>query len=396
VVHYVEHGTGRPVLILHGAGVDHREAEACFEPLLDGAPLRRIYPDLPGMGRTPAPETLRSADDVLDTLLAFAGEVTGGTEHLLIGHSAGAYYAQAMAARRPARVAGLALVCPLLPDPRDIPPHRVVAGSGVIGDDDFRSYFVIQTPEMLDRYERYVAPGAALADQAALERIGERWTLTPDDGPAYPGPVLVVAGRLDSTVGYAAATDLVGHYPHASLAVLDHAGHALPHEQPDLLRALLAEWLARVARIRPAPAGTGAIAPGGIGWVASVTIDAVDPVRLARFWAALLGLVVRPREGTFVALQRPPLGAPELVFQPVPEAKRDKVRIHLDVNVPDLPAAARRVQELGGSPVTEVHEAGDVWRVMRDPEDNEFCLIPAESAPAADNRAPRPDHRSPR
>ena len=63
-----------------------------------------------------APETLRSADDVLDTLLDFADEVIGGTAHLLIGHSAGAYYAQAMAARRPAQVAGLALVCPLLPD----------------------------------------------------------------------------------------------------------------------------------------------------------------------------------------------------------------------------------------------------------------------------------------
>src|SRR6188508_3433742 len=98
VVHYVEHGTGRPVLVLHGAGVDHREAEACFEPLLDGvAGLRRIYPDLPGMGRTSAPETLRSADDVLDTMLDFADEVSGGAAYLLIGHSAGAYYAQAMA-----------------------------------------------------------------------------------------------------------------------------------------------------------------------------------------------------------------------------------------------------------------------------------------------------------
>src|SRR5437763_15167997 len=66
VVHYVEHGTGRRVLVLHGAGVDHREAEACFEPAFDGvAGLRRIYPDLPGMGRTTAPGTLRSADDVL-------------------------------------------------------------------------------------------------------------------------------------------------------------------------------------------------------------------------------------------------------------------------------------------------------------------------------------------
>jgi pimeloyl-ACP methyl ester carboxylesterase len=248
-IHYVEHGAGRPVLVLHGAGVDHREAEACFEPLLDGgAVLRRIYPDLPGMGRTAAPETLRSAEDVLDTLLDFADEVTGGIAHLLIGHSAGAYYAQAMAARHPAQVAGLALVCPLLPGTRDVPAHRVVVGSGEIGDDVFRSYFVIHTPEMLERYERFVAPAAALVDDAALQRIGERWELGPDHAPAYAGPTLVVAGRLDSTVGYAAAVDLFDRYPHASLAVVDDAGHALPHEQPELLRALLAEWLARVER----------------------------------------------------------------------------------------------------------------------------------------------------
>ena len=153
-----------------------------------------------------------------------------------------------MAARSPGRVAGLALVCPLLPDLRDVPDHRVVVGSGDIGDDDFRGYFVIQTPEMLERYERHVAPAAALVDEAAMERIGERWELSRDDRPAYAGPTLLVAGRLDSTVGYATAADIVDHYPHASLAVVDDAGHALPHEQPDLLRALIAEWLARVER----------------------------------------------------------------------------------------------------------------------------------------------------
>jgi pimeloyl-ACP methyl ester carboxylesterase len=248
-VHYGEHGAGRPVLVLHGAGVDHREPEACFEPVFHGVTgFRRIYPDLPGMGRTAAPVDVRSAEDVLDTLLDFAREVTGGNPYLLIGHSAGAYYAQAMAARVPTQVAGLALVCPLLPTARDVPPHRVVVGSGDLGDDDFRSYFVIQSPEMLERYERHVAPAAALVDQVALERIGERWELPPGPGPAYAGPTLVVAGRLDSTVGYAAAADLVDHYPHASLAVVDDSGHALPHEQPDLLRALVAEWLARVER----------------------------------------------------------------------------------------------------------------------------------------------------
>ena len=205
-----------------------------------------IYPDLPGMGRSTAPDSLTSADDLLDTLLAFAGHVAPGSDYLLVGHSAGAYYAQAMAARTPGAVAGLALICPFLPGTRDAPEHGAIAGRGDLGDEDFRSYFVVQTPEMLERYQRFVAPSATLVDQAALTRIGERWELTPAGAPDYPRPTLIVAGRQDSTVGYAAAIDAVDHYPNASLAVLDQAGHALPHEQPELLRALLVEWLHRV------------------------------------------------------------------------------------------------------------------------------------------------------
>lgn len=248
-VHHVEHGAGRPVLVLHGAGVDHREAEACFEPSLGALPgLRRIYPDLPGMGRTRAPESMTSADDVLDTLVGLATTLTDGAPYLLVGHSAGAYYARAMAARDPGRVAGPALVCPLLPGVRDVPEHRVVTGSVDGGNDDFRGYFVVHTPEMLERYERFAGPGVALVDEAAMARLGERWQLTPDDHPAYGGPTLVVAGRLDSVVGYAAAADLVGEHPRASFALLDDTGHALPHERPEALGALIADWLDRVSR----------------------------------------------------------------------------------------------------------------------------------------------------
>jgi pimeloyl-ACP methyl ester carboxylesterase len=78
-----------------------------------------------------------------------------------------------------------------------------------------------------------------------MERIGERWMLSLPEDAAYRGPTLVVAGRQDSTVGCAAAVDLLDEYPRATLAVLDRAGHALPHEQPELLAALLHEWLAR-------------------------------------------------------------------------------------------------------------------------------------------------------
>jgi pimeloyl-ACP methyl ester carboxylesterase len=67
---------------------------------------------------------------------------------------------------------------------------------------------------------------------------------------SYPWPALLVTGRQDSTVGYSRAFELLEGYPRASIAVLDRAGHALPHEQPELLHALVIEWVARVVQDR--------------------------------------------------------------------------------------------------------------------------------------------------
>ncbi len=252
-VHYVEHGEGVPVLALHGAGVDHREVMACLDPVFDALTgFRRIYLDLPGMGRTPAPETIRSADDVLGVLLAFIDGVVGDQPLLVAGHSAGGYYAQAIAGQRPEQAVGLALLCPLLAGIHDVPAHEVIVSSGDIGDDEFRDYFTVQTAETLDRYERYVQPAGQLADQSALARIGEQWELTvrPQEKAPYRRPTLVVTGRQDSALGYSRAWELLEHYPRATFAVLDRAGHALPHEQPELLRALVTEWLDRVRESR--------------------------------------------------------------------------------------------------------------------------------------------------
>nr|WP_255363077.1 alpha/beta hydrolase [Tersicoccus sp. Bi-70] len=188
---------------------------------------------MPGIGRTPAPPSIADADDVL-----------------LVGHSAGAYYAQALAHRITSRVAGLALVCPLLPSTHDVPAHVPVIADNALGDAEFRDYFVVQTPAMLARYEQFVAPAAALVDAAAMERIGQRWELTTPAGETCAGPVLLVAGRQDATVGWAATVELLEVYPGATLAVLDGAGHALPHEQPGVLAALVQDWLRRVATAR--------------------------------------------------------------------------------------------------------------------------------------------------
>jgi pimeloyl-ACP methyl ester carboxylesterase len=260
-VHYAEHGSGTPVLALHGGSVDHREIMGALEPVFaDRAGYRRLYPDLPGMGRTPAPQTMDSTDAVLELLLGLVDEVIGDGPFLVAGHSFGGYLARAIANRRPDQVAGLAVICSLGGDQvqGDEPPEHVVLHA----DDDldvdgtlepetaaeFRDYLVVQTPETLRRFQETVAPGVALADQAALERMSARWQLrtAPEQGPRFARPTLLLAGRQDSTVGYATAWRLLDHYPRATLAVLDCAGHALPHEQPGLLGDLVGEWLDRV------------------------------------------------------------------------------------------------------------------------------------------------------
>jgi catechol 2,3-dioxygenase-like lactoylglutathione lyase family enzyme len=109
-----------------------------------------------------------------------------------------------------------------------------------------------------------------------------------------------------------------------------------------------------------------------------VIIDAADAEKEAAFWGAVLGVDVADRFGAgYVLLEAPRDGAPQLTFQPVPESKVVKNRLHFDVKVPDLEASAVELEKLGASRAPEggpFEEDGYRWRIMLDPEGNEFCI----------------------
>ena len=67
-------------------------------------------------------------------------------------------------------------------------------------------------------------------------------------------------------------------------------------------------------------------------------------------------------------------GAPRLLFIRVPEPKRGKNRIHLDLLADDRDAEEARLVELGATVVARQDEADESWIVMSDPYGNEFCL----------------------
>ncbi|MGX7827087.1 VOC family protein [Actinokineospora sp. 24-640] len=83
-----------------------------------------------------------------------------------------------------------------------------------------------------------------------------------------------------------------------------------------------------------------------------VVLDCREPAVLARFWAGLLGGAVVDR-GSGWSHTDPP-GFPRLAFQPVPEPRPAKNRLHLDIEVDDIPAATATAATLGATAVGDV------------------------------------------
>jgi len=108
----------------------------------------------------------------------------------------------------------------------------------------------------------------------------------------------------------------------------------------------------------------------------NITFDCDDVLKAATFWSAVLG---RPLDkgsselfasigGTDAARREP-----ALYFDKVPEAKRAKNRVHLDLVNPD-PSAVDELISLGATVTGEHKIPGHQWTVMKDPEGNEFCI----------------------
>jgi predicted enzyme related to lactoylglutathione lyase len=113
-----------------------------------------------------------------------------------------------------------------------------------------------------------------------------------------------------------------------------------------------------------------------------LVIDAVQPARLARFWAAALGWEIAAEEDDEIDVwprgyrYPDPIALP-LVFVPVPEAKAEKNRIHLDLATESAAHQAAEVERLLGLGAVraDVGQGPVSWTVLADPEGSEFCVL---------------------
>ncbi|KAJ5512619.1 hypothetical protein N7463_002171 [Penicillium fimorum] len=260
-----EIGEGLPVLIIHGWQMEGRVEELDFEPIFSKIPgFRRIYVDLPGMGRTPA-SNVKDMDEIYLRLVQFIDSRLGRSRFLLVGSSCGGYLARAIAQKYIEQVDGLLLRVPLI-EPKDsmrdvddfkpLVTNEQLMSNISAEDRTILGNVLIQTPAYIKalkaRYEKIILPADKAADNKVLDPIRadpHRYQLSfslDNENAKFFAPTLVVCGRQDESVGYRDSLRLLELYPRSTYVILDRGTHGLPIDETSVFEALVRDWIFRI------------------------------------------------------------------------------------------------------------------------------------------------------
>lgn len=260
-INYEIIGEGKPIIMLHGYYVDHRLMTGCMEPILsDKKGYKRIYIDLPGMGKSESAEWIINSDSMLDIVIGFIEEIIPNENFILAGESYGGYLSRGVIYNMANRIDGVLLICPAIIadyNKRDVPKHVVLVKDNMLLSkltpeeaEDFNSGAVVQSKKIYERYDNEIMSGVKIADSKFLQNLQQNgYAFSFDVDKLYNKfnkPVLILLGKQDNCAGYKDSWNILENFPRATFAILDRAGHNLQIEQAQVFNSLVNEWLVRV------------------------------------------------------------------------------------------------------------------------------------------------------
>ncbi|RJL24522.1 alpha/beta fold hydrolase [Bailinhaonella thermotolerans] len=247
-------GSGTPVVLLHAFPLSSAMWLAQREGL--AASCQVITPDLRGFGGSRLGDDEPSIDHMADDVAALL-DAEGVPRAVVGGQSLGAHVALALAARHPAKVAGLILSgATAEPDPPEAREERERLAQAVL---DKGSAVLLDEylPRLLGRTTRQrralvqgrvrglvqAAPPGAVA--WALRALAAR----PGYADVLRGlgvPVLVLTGDEDAATPEGAARELAGLASDGRLTVIEKAGQLSAVEQPELFNQAVEGFLKHI------------------------------------------------------------------------------------------------------------------------------------------------------
>jgi pimeloyl-ACP methyl ester carboxylesterase len=251
-IHYRDHGTGRPLVLLHQAPMSSRQFDAVYRPLAARA-LRPIGIDMPGFGGSDGPENVPTIADygrcvvrVLDAL--------GIGQAALLGHHTGALAATEAVLAAPGRFDALILNGPL-----------------PLSEDERADYWSVMHPREKALLAR--AGGGHLTDVFARRELLAAGTIPPERiseyvvaafsgaSPFWHGHHAAYIYRHENTLRLLPGTALIltntgdPIYPHAlrahairpdfAFAALEGGGIDIVDQQPDAWSDAVCRYLER-------------------------------------------------------------------------------------------------------------------------------------------------------
>ncbi len=243
-IHYLDEGSGEPMLLIHGHTFDRRIWDDVMPGLL-AAGQRVLRPDLRGHGLSDRPQQgYHHSHHAAD--MAAVLDDAGLTAATIVGYSVGGAVALEMALTMPERVGALVLVAPVLPD-RPFEPEffavlkevaRTIRAEGVeaamLGPwlDGALLATSRDAPGIRDKLIPILRdfPGAEYL-ATARDRVERDWTV-PDRLAEITVPTVVLSGEHDLPGFRAWAAEIAAAIPVARLEVVAGRGHLLPLEDP--------------------------------------------------------------------------------------------------------------------------------------------------------------------
>ncbi len=243
-LYYEESGVqgGTPLVLLHGAGGTIDDPAGGWAGLMPSfaEELRVVAVEHRGHGRTANPAGFLSFEQLGDDVAALADELALGPAHFA-GISDGGVVALDVALRRP-----------------DVTRSIIVLGGNHSTHEGVQAFATQLDPDALER----AAPEAAAAfaarhDQGKepgwwktllrqiIENNTHNPTWTPEDLRRIACPALLIAGENDPFATLDQMTTMKREIPGAEWLIVNHAGHPVHFEHPEIVGPRILDFLRR-------------------------------------------------------------------------------------------------------------------------------------------------------
>lgn len=250
-VHYQRHGSGPPVLLVHGGVLDGAMTWSAQHPLAERCDV--VVIDRPGFGSSSAVGHVDFARDarMVAAILDQAVDIWGVERVNLVEHSYGGVVSLLAAASAPESVQTLAVIEP--------PAFGIAAGDAAVDAlvSDLKQHWQHgpkdNPPRFLDRFLQLVGSATELPDPLPPPLVRGAAMLVIERGPwkadipleqlaAATFPKLVISGGHNAA--FDASCDVLERSLGAERAVLTGAGHSVPTRLGDPFNQRLEQFMA--------------------------------------------------------------------------------------------------------------------------------------------------------